>query len=102
MVQHTADHASPAGSAPAVCGSLASAAPCAPAEVLASPPAQGQPGGDLDASPARRLDAWYRVSGQGTPAGTLYPAGQSSGRERGGRRGTISGYRRSSFRAFAR
>lgn len=26
-VQHTADHASPAGSAPAVCGSLASAAP---------------------------------------------------------------------------
>lgn len=31
-VQHTADHASPAGSAPTVCGSLASAAPGAPAE----------------------------------------------------------------------
>ena len=35
-------------------------------------------------------------------SGTLHPAGQSSGRERGGRRGTIGGYRRISFRAFAR
>ena len=51
-VQHIADHASPAGSAPAVCGSLASAAP---AEGSAPPPAQGQPG-------------------------TIHPAGQSSGR----------------------
>ena len=43
-VQHIADHASPAGSAPASCGSLASAAPGAPAEGPASPPVQGQPG----------------------------------------------------------
>lgn len=35
-------------------------------------------------------------------SGTLHPAGQSSSRERGGRRGTIGGYRRISFRAFAR
>lgn len=45
-VQHTADHASPAGFAPAV---------CAPAEGSASPPAQGQPGSGLYASHARRL-----------------------------------------------
>lgn len=32
----------------------------------------------------------------------LHPAGQSNGRGRGGRRGTIDGYRRISFRAFAR
>lgn len=44
-VQHTADHASPAGSAPTVCGSLASAAPGAPADGSASPSVQGQPGG---------------------------------------------------------
>lgn len=44
-VQHTANHASPAGSAPTVCGSLASAAPGAPAEGSASSPVQGQPGG---------------------------------------------------------
>ena len=51
--------------------------PGAPAEGSASPPTQGQPG-------------------------TLHPAGQSSGRECGGRRGTIGGFRRISFRAFAR
>ena len=38
------------------------------------------------------------VSGQGGRSGTLHPAGQSSG----GRRGTIGGSRRISFRAFAR
>lgn len=54
-VQQIADRASPAGSAPTVCGSLASAAPGAPAEGSASPPVQGQPG-------------------------TLHPARQSSGR----------------------
>ena len=58
--QHIADHASPAGSAPTVCKSLASAAPGAPAEGSASPPVQGQPGG--------------------LRPGTLYPAEQSSGR----------------------
>lgn len=51
--------------------------PGAPDEGSASPPAQGQPG-------------------------PLHPAGQSSERGRGGRRGTIDGYRRSFFRAFAR
>lgn len=35
-------------------------------------------------------------------SGTFHPAGQSSSRSRGGRRGTIGGSRRSSFRAFAR
>ena len=35
-------------------------------------------------------------------SGTLHPAGQSSSRGRGGRRGTIGGYRRISFQAFAR
>ena len=41
QVSTDAYHASPAGVAPAVCGSLASAAPCAPAEVSASSPVQG-------------------------------------------------------------
>ena len=76
-VQHTADHSSPAGSAPTACGSLANATLGAPAEGSASPPIQGQ-------------------------SGTLHPAGQSSSRGRGGRRGTIGGYRRISFRAVAR
>ena len=86
MVQHTADHASPAGSAPAVCGSLASAAPCAPAEVSASPPVQGYPGGGLNTSHARRLAIWHCVSGQGAPGqpGTLHPAVQSSSRDAAG------------------
>lgn len=53
-VQQIADHASPAGSAPAVCESLASATPGAPAEGSEAPPVQGQPG-------------------------TFYQAGQSSG-----------------------
>lgn len=66
-VQHSADHASPAGSAPTVCGSLASAAPGEPAKGSASP-----------------------------------PGGTAQQQERGGRRGTIGGLRRISFRAFAR
>ena len=74
-MQHIEDYASPAGSAPASCGSLASATPGAPSEWSSSPPVQGQPGGGLDASRARRLEAWHRFSGQGAPAGTLYPAG---------------------------
>lgn len=56
-------HASGGGSAPTVCGSLASAAPGASAEGSASPPVQGQPGG--------------LQSGTGQ-SGTLRPAGQSS------------------------
>ena len=35
-------------------------------------------------------------------SGTLHPAGQSSSKGHGGRRGTIGGFRRISFRAFAR
>lgn len=57
-VPHIADHASPAGSAPTVCGSLASAAPGAPAKGSASPPVHGQPGGGLDAFHAQRLAVW--------------------------------------------
>lgn len=53
-VQHIADHASPAGSAPAACGSLASATPGTPAEGSASPPVQGQPGEISNTSHARR------------------------------------------------
>ena len=56
-VQRIADHASPAGSAPTVCGSLASATPGAPAEGSASPPAQGQPGGRGAAGGAEPLAA---------------------------------------------
>ena len=82
--QQIADHASPAGSAPAVCGSLASAAPCSPADWSAYPPAQAHPGGGFDASRARRLETWHRVSGHGAPAGTIYPAGQSSSRSAAG------------------
>lgn len=54
--------------------------PGAPAEGSAFPPVQGQPGGGLDASHARRLAVWHRVSSQGAPEqpGTLHPAGQSS------------------------
>lgn len=41
--QHIADLASPAGSTPIICGSLASDAPGAPSKGSASPPVQGQP-----------------------------------------------------------
>ena len=72
-VQQIADHASPAGSSPTVCGSLASAAPCAPAEVSASPPTQGQPGGvSILPTPG------------GLQSGTLHTAGQSSSRSTAG------------------
>nr|DAR83588.1 MAG TPA: hypothetical protein [Caudoviricetes sp.] len=54
--------------------------PGAPAEGSASPPVQGQPGGGLDTSHARRFAIWHRVNGQASPAGTLHPAGQSSSR----------------------
>lgn len=81
-VQHITDHASPARSAPTVCGSLASSAPGAPTEGVNVSTCTGSARQRLGASHARR--------------------GQSSGRGRGGRRGTIDGYRRSSFRAFAR
>ena len=84
MVQQIADHASPAGSAPAVCGSLTSAAPGAPADWSVSPPVQGQPSVGFDASRARRLEAWHRVSGHGAPACTLYRAGQFSDRDAAG------------------
>lgn len=101
-VQHTTDHASPAGSAPAVCGSLASDAPGAPAEGVSVSTCTGS---------ARRRSRYFPRPA----AGDLAP-GQRSGRTgwhpppggavqqqvRGWRRGTIGGYRRISFRAFAR
>lgn len=66
-VRQITDHASAAGSATVVCGSLASAAPGVPAEGSASQPVQGQP---------------YSVSmlptSGGLQSGTLHPAGQSS------------------------
>lgn len=65
-VQHIADHASGGWSAPTVCGSLASAAPGAPAEESASPPAQGQPGG---------------VSMLSTPGGAVQRQGHGGGAE---------------------
>lgn len=73
-VQHSTDHASPAGSAPTVCGSLASSAPGAPAEGSASPPAHGQPGGV-----SMLLTPGGLRSGTGQQSGrTLHTAGQSS------------------------
>lgn len=86
-VQHTADHDSPAGSSPTVCGSLASATPGAPAEGSVSPPVQGQPGG-LQSGTGQR--SW--CTGWQPP-----PGGAAQRQERGGRRGTIGGLRRTSF-----
>lgn len=63
---------------------------------------QGSTRRGLNAFHARRLEILHRVSGQGGRSGALHPAGQSSGRSNGGRRGTIGGYRRISFRAVAR
>lgn len=54
-----ATHRKPCQPGGVSCGSLASAAPCAPAEKSASPPVQGQPG-------------------------TLHPAGQSNSRDAAG------------------
>lgn len=70
-VQHIADRASPAGSAPVMCGSLASA--------------------DTLSAVQTRRTGWHPP-----PGGTVQQ------QERGGRRGTIGGSRRISFRAFAR
>lgn len=93
-VYKRADHASGGGSAPTVCGSLASAAHGAPAEGSASPPAQGQPGG---VSMLPTPDGWR--------SGTVAAVNQSGAVQqqgRGGRRGTTGGSRRISFRAIAR
>lgn len=76
-VQHTADHASPAGSAPTVCGSLASATPGVSTEGVSVSTCTWS---------ARHPPPGRAVQQQGN----------------GGRRGTIDGYRHISFRAFAR
>lgn len=90
--QYIADHASPAGSAPAACESLASATPGAPTEGSASPPVQGQPGGlRSGAGQQSGHTGWHSL-----------PGGAVQRQERGGRRGTIGGSRCISFRAFAR
>ena len=85
----TVQHTSPAWSALAVCGSLASAAPGAPAEGSASPPVQGQPGG-LQSGTGQR-------SGRTGSACPPPPGGAVQRQGCGGRRGTIDGSRRSSF-----
>lgn len=53
----------------------------------------------LDASHVRRLEVWHRVNSQG---GHPPPGGAVQQQGSGGRRGTIGGSRRISFRAFAR
>lgn len=68
-VRHIADHASPAGSAPTVCGSLASSAPGAPAEGCSVSTCTGSD---------RRLAIWHRSAVQGGQPDTLHPAEQSS------------------------
>lgn len=95
------DHASPAGSSPTVRGSLASAAPCAPAEVSASPPVQGYPGGGFDASRSRRPEVWRRVSSHGAPAAPFARRGSPAA---GARRAARNYWRLPPqlFRAFAR
>ena len=70
-VQHITNHASPAGSAPTVCGSLASVAPGAPVERSASPPAQGQPGG---VSMLPTPDGLQSGTGSAVRAGSLAPS----------------------------
>ena len=59
--------------------------PGAPAEGSASPPVQGQPG-----------SLQFSTGWRPPPGGAVWQ------QRRGGRRGTIDGYRRISFRAFAR
>lgn len=56
----------------------------------------------FDASHARRLAIWHRVSNAEWSAGRPPPGGAVQRQGRGGRRGTINGYRRISFQAFAR
>ena len=82
-VQHIADHANPAGSAPTVCGSLASAAPGAPAEGATSPPAQGQPGG---VSMLPTLGGWRSGTGSAVKAAHP-PPGRAVQRQGGGAAG---------------
>lgn len=81
---------------------LASDTPGAPADGSASPPAQGQPGGVSILPTPGGLQSG---TGSAVRAGVLAPStrrGSPAARERGGRRGTIGGFRRISFRAFAR
>ena len=65
--------------------------PCTHAEGSASPPVQGQPGGLRSGNGQQVRTGWHPP-----------PGGAIQQQERGGRRGTIGGYRRISFRAFAR
>ena len=66
----------------------------APAKGLAPPPVQGQPGGLQSGTGQQPGRTW---SARHPP-----PGGAVQQQGRGGRRGTIGGLRRSSFRAFAR
>lgn len=69
--------------------------PGAPAEGSASPPVQGQPGGWRSGT-GSAVNQGGAVSWHLPPGGTVQRQGQ------GGRRGTIGGSRRISFRAVAR
>lgn len=67
--------------------------PGAPAEGSTSPPAQGQSGGGLDTSHARRLAVWHRVS--------LAPSTRRGSPAAGGAK-PLAALAASRFRAFAR
>ena len=69
-VQHIADHASPAGSAHTVCGSLESSAPDAPVKGCNVSTCTWSARRRLDASHTRRFAVWHWVSSQGA-AGTV-------------------------------
>ena len=97
QVSTAAYHASPAGSSPTVCGSLACAASGAPAEGSASPPVQGQPGGVSIPPTPGGLQSGTGQQSERTGSVWHPPPGGTVRQGRGGRRGTIGGYRRSSF-----
>jgi hypothetical protein len=90
-VQHITDHASPVGSAPTVCGSMASAAPGAPAEGCSVSTCTGS---------ARRLAVWHRVSSQGAPC-TRRGGPAAEARRAGGTTGGLPPLLFSGFRPIA-
>ena len=96
-VQHIANHASPSRSAPTVCdrwqvltGQRLHLYRVSPAAVSMLSTPNGLQSG-TGQQPGRTWSAWHPP-----PSGTVQQ------QERGGRRGTIGGSRRISFRAFAR
>lgn len=92
------------GQLPSSADPLASATPGTPAEGSASPPVQGQPGGVsiLPTPGGWRSGTGSAVNQGGTASWHPPPGGAVQQQGNGGRRGTIGGYRRNSFRAVAR